>query len=160
MGQQLGPGRQCARSEAVVRCSRCESPVCYGCARNDYTTGGVVCLHPCRIGEHSSVSGSSSSEPLTQGRAISQSPCASYAGLRARRNGGERVRRRITVIESDDDMQIRDMPDEAIRALHEKRRLCDQESEERYLHQDHQVETRREGTPHASTTSANGHDLD
>ena len=91
------------------------------------------------------MSGSSSSDPLSQARGIdwlSQSPCASYGALRARRNRGERVRRRITVMESDDDMQPTaiDMPDEAIRLLRAKRRLDSHESDERYLQQDPEME--------------------
>ena len=87
-----------------------------------------MCLQPCTFRGHSSMSGSSSSEPVTDRRAVSQSLCASYGGLRARRNGGERVRRRITVIESDDDMN--DMPDEAIRALNARRHSNDHDAPE------------------------------
>ena len=119
-----------------------------------------MCLQPCIVRGHSSMSGSSSSEPVTVRRAISQSPCASHAGLRARRNGGERVRRRITVIESDGDMQNMDMPDEAIRALHAKRRLDDQLSEERYLQQDNHEQRGREGASHANIPNAIGSEFD
>ena len=57
-------------------------------------------------------------------------------------------------------MQIMDMPDEAIRALHAKRRLDDQVSEERYLQQDHQEERGREGAPHANIPDAIGNEFD
>ena len=78
------------------------------------------------------MSGSISSEPVTDRRAISQSFCsASYGGLRARRNGGERVRRRITVIESDPDMN--NMPDDAVRALHESLHPNDYDIPDQYL---------------------------
>ena len=80
------------------------------------------------------MSGSSNSEPGNAHRAISQSFCGtSYGGLRARRHGSERVRRKITVIhESEPDMS--DMPDEAsIRALHETLRPNDYQVPEQYL---------------------------
>ena len=65
------------------------------------------------------MSGSSNSEPLRDPRAISQSFCSSFGGLHSKRNGGERVRRKITVIQ-DCDSDMAHMPDDAeIRALHE-----------------------------------------
>ena len=65
------------------------------------------------------MSGSSNSEPVTDGRAISQSFCSSFGGLSSRRHGGERVRRKVTVIQ-ESDADVANMPDGAeLRALHE-----------------------------------------
>ena len=72
-----------------------------------------MCLQPCINRDAPPLPGSSNPEPAIPERAISQSICSSkYGGLRARRRGGARVRREITVIrEGEADML--DMRDEA-----------------------------------------------
>ena len=89
--------RRGVRNDLVHQCTHCGRVMYDECARIDYEAGGVMCLQPCIDRETPSIPGSSNSEPAIHGRAISQSICcASHDGSRARRSGGERVRREIT----------------------------------------------------------------
>ena len=72
-----------------------------------------MCLQPCLNRDALPIPGSSNPEPAIPERAISQSICGSnYGGIRARRSGGERVRREITVIH-EGDADVLNMLDEA-----------------------------------------------